>query len=99
MKDSAANTHLFRIAQEAVNNALKHAQARHIVIRFSATAAQIELTVTDDGQGIPAELNDTAGMGLHIMAYRARDLGGILEIRPGTRGGTVVSCCIPRQKP
>jgi len=96
--DNAANTHLFRVAQEAVNNALKHAQARRILIRLSAAPAQIQLTVTDDGWGIPAEPNDTAGMGLHIMAYRARALGGTLKIRPGTGGGTVISCCVRLRK-
>ena len=95
--DNAVATHLYRIAQEAVNNAFKHSHARRIHIGLRATAAAIELTVTDDGTGISAERDLTHGLGLHIMDYRARTIGGTLTVRPGAAGGTKVSCCVPRK--
>jgi PAS domain S-box-containing protein len=89
-------THLYRIAQEAVANAVKHSRARTVCIRLRARARQIELAVEDDGTGLsPAKPMESAGLGLHIMDYRARAIGGTLRLGPGRRGGTVVSCCVP----
>jgi PAS domain S-box-containing protein len=89
-------THLYRIAQEAVANAVKHSRARKVAIRLRARAGQIELRVEDDGTGLPAAKPDkSAGLGLHIMDYRARSIGGALRLAPGSRGGTAVSCCVP----
>ena len=56
----------------------------------------LELSVTDDGVGLPhATRNTHQGMGLHIMDYRARSIGGTLQISPGRLRGTEVSCCVP----
>jgi len=60
-------------------------------------AGQLELRVEDDGAGFsPATQKQSKGLGLHIMDYRARMVGGSLHLKPGRRGGTVVSCCVPR---
>jgi PAS domain S-box-containing protein len=90
-------THLYRIAQETLNNAIKHGRATVIVINLRSDANGLELAVEDNGCGIPPNaLSQCSGMGLHIMSYRARSIGGILEFGPGPRGGTLVSCCVPR---
>jgi two-component system CheB/CheR fusion protein len=90
-------THLYRIAQEAVANAVKHSRARNVWIRLRARTHQIELRVEDDGAGLsPAQRKEATGLGLHIMDYRARAVGGTLHIGPGRRGGTLVSCCVPQ---
>ena len=87
-------THLYRIAQEAVNNAVKHSGGRNVRIRLAESGAGIELTVQDDGQGIKAAAERHAGMGLHIMDYRARSIGGSLRIQ-GDDTGTMISCVVP----
>jgi PAS domain S-box-containing protein len=94
--ENAMAIHLYRIAQEAVNNAVKHSKAGSILVRLSATADRVELSVTDDGVGITLALAQKDGMGLHIMQYRARMIGGTLSIARGERGGTVVSCVAPQ---
>jgi two-component system CheB/CheR fusion protein len=99
VKNAAIATHLYRIAQEAVANAVKHSRARTVCIRLRARTGQIELRVEDDGAGLsPAKRKKATGLGLHIMDYRARAVGGTLHVGPGRRGGTIVSCCVPRPK-
>ncbi|HEY7697625.1 MAG TPA: PAS domain S-box protein, partial [Vicinamibacteria bacterium] len=94
----AETLHLYRIAQEAVSNALRHANPTRISIDLSSVNGRRRLTVVDDGKGI---VPDTApswnqrgmeGMGLHIMHYRARMIDAILDIRPAPGKGTMVSC-------
>jgi PAS domain S-box-containing protein len=97
VENSSLATHLYRIAQEAVNNAIRHSRARTISIRLIGHADALELSVEDDGVGLAsAQREQAAGMGLHIIEYRARTIGGTLNIGPGRPGGTIVSCCIPR---
>jgi PAS domain S-box-containing protein len=97
VKDVVMATHLYRIAQEALANAVKHSRGSKVSIRLKGGASQLELTVEDDGAGLSAAKRKKAtGMGLHIMAYRARAIGGTLHLGPGPRGGMLVSCCIPR---
>jgi len=99
VENSAIATHLYRIAQEAVSNAIKHSRAQKISIRLIGRAGALELSVEDDGLGLSAGSRKQAtGMGLHIMAYRARTIGGTLDIGPGQPCGTLVSCCIPRMR-
>lgn len=93
--DLTTSTHLYRIAQEAVNNAVKHSGSRHICIQLNGAAGEIELMVRDDGAGIKGALHRSSGMGLHIMDYRARSIGGRLYIN-GNPAGTVVSCRVPQ---
>ncbi len=94
LHDNAAATQLYRIAQEAVNNAVKHARPGRIEIRLASNRGQIELTVLDDGVGISDPPPGNGGMGLDIMAYRAKTIGGTLKIYRRERGGTGVSCFV-----
>jgi PAS domain S-box-containing protein len=97
ISDNAFATHLYRIIQEAVTNAVKHSKANRILVDLSAAGGFIELTVSDDGVGMPPVGNKTGGMGLHTMEYRARTIGGILKISPAPGGGTIVSCRVPQR--
>jgi PAS domain S-box-containing protein len=97
VKNAAVATHLYRIAQEAVANAVKHSQARSVRIRLRTRHRQLELIVEDDGVGLsPDKKQKATGLGLHILDYRARAIGGTLQTGPGRRGGTIVSCCVPQ---
>ncbi len=88
--DNAAATHLFRIAQEAINNAVKHADPTEIEIALTHDDDGLRLGVTDDGSGIdPAMLQQSSGLGMRTMQYRATLIGAQLEIRPTERGSIV----------
>jgi signal transduction histidine kinase len=87
--------HLFRIAQEAITNAIKHGKARHISISVHASATKIAFSVSDDGIGFD-ESRVSAGMGLRIMRYRARMLGGLVDIQRARSGGTRILCVVPQ---
>jgi PAS domain S-box-containing protein len=89
--DVTTATHLYRIAQEALNNALKHSGARNISIQIRESEGGIELQVKDDGKGLETASRRDSGMGLHIMDYRARLIGGSLQLQSDP-AGTVVSC-------
>ena len=96
VQSKAMATHLYRIAQEAVTNAIKHGRARSIVLSLEISSEKIELGVQDDGVGIAGgKLKDCRGMGLHIMDYRARSIGGTFSFSPAPDGGTLISCCVP----
>ena len=94
--DNTVATHLYRIAQEAVNNAVKHSRAGSILIELKTSQNRIELTISDNGIGIPGSRPLTGGMGLHIMNYRAQAIGGTLNIERASRQGTIVSCFAPQ---
>jgi PAS domain S-box-containing protein len=99
VKNSSVATHLYRIAQEAVTNAVKHSRATKLSISLRARADHFELRVEDDGAGFSlATRRKATGMGLYIMEYRARTIGGTLRINPRRRGGTQVSCCVSRAR-
>jgi PAS domain S-box-containing protein len=93
--DDNMATHLYQIAQEAVNNAIKHGHARNILIRLSAEGGWGTLLVKDDGIGIAEERGNSQGMGLHIMSYRAGVIAGRLEIKPNPDRGTTINCTFP----
>jgi two-component system CheB/CheR fusion protein len=95
---SATATHVFRIAQEAVNNALKHGRARRIEIRLEEFPAEILLRIEDDGGGFEPRLEGGRGMGLSVMRHRARVIGARLEVDPGPGRGVVVECRIPGKR-
>ena len=97
--DSNMSTHLYRIAQEAVNNAIKHGQAKNITISLSANNGQGTLRIENDGVPIPEPLPDGSGMGMQIMHYRARMIGGSLKVRGGETRGIAISCIFPLSKP
>lgn len=85
-------THLYRIAQEATNNAVKHAEAHRIYIKVAVHNGYVDLVVEDDGKGMSEEKGE--GLGLHTMRYRADLLKGHLTVKKGSQGGTVVRCRI-----
>ncbi|HMG87514.1 MAG TPA: PAS domain S-box protein [Terracidiphilus sp.] len=93
--DDAMATHLYHIAQEAVNNAIKHGQAKNILIRLSAENVWGTLQINDNGTGIQEVRPSNGGMGLHIMSYRAGMIGGRLEVRASPPRGTCVTCMFP----
>ena len=93
--DVATATHLYRIAQEALNNALKHSGARNIAIQIHESGDGLELQVKDDGKGVNATPGRGSGMGLHIMDYRARLIGGSFQFR-SRPDGTTVACRVPQ---
>ncbi len=86
------STHLFRLAQEAANNAVTHGKAGRVSILLGTSGDQAVLRITDDGVGFPPESERKSGLGLRIMAYRAKRIGGTLDIQAGAHGGTVVTC-------
>ncbi|HXH28809.1 MAG TPA: PAS domain-containing sensor histidine kinase [Candidatus Polarisedimenticolia bacterium] len=88
-------THLFRIAQEAVNNAVTHGKGDRIEITLRRRDGKGLLTVRDDGAGLPEQEPPSNGVGLHTMAYRARLIGGSLELSRRTPRGTAVECVFP----
>ena len=98
---------MYRVAQEAIDNTLKHGQASRIDntlkhgqasridVRLVQNETLFELTVSDDGIGLSTTTLHGEGMGLRIMDYRARIIGGIFAVHPGAAGGTVVTCHFP----
>ena len=89
--DYPAATHLFRLAQEAVSNAIKHGKAKRILIRLKEERGRITLSVIDNGSGFPAQVPKSKGMGLRIMQSRAGMIGGTLTIERNAVGGTSVT--------
>ncbi|HTR41897.1 MAG TPA: sensor histidine kinase [Pseudomonadales bacterium] len=98
INDAAAATHLYRIAQEAANNAIRHGKPKQIVISLANFKDRTELTIEDDGSGLPDDWQKQRGMGTRIMAHRAAMIGGIFSIEPNPTGGTFVKCSMPQRK-
>lgn len=94
LQDNATSTHLYRIAQEAMQNVLKHANARHATIRLAADHHHVRLSVEDDGVGMPASSCQVAGIGQRIMRYRAGVIGASLKVHSPPSGGTTVICTL-----
>ena len=94
--DQAAATHLFRIAQEAVSNAIKHGKAKLITIKLREEPAYLHLSVTDNGRGFPPNFSNGSGMGLRIMQTRIGMVGGTVTIDRKTGGGVCVTCTAPK---
>lgn len=94
VSDPAVATHLYRIADEAVNNALRHSQAGHISIRLSSDAGSVRLSVRDDGVGVPHSFDDGKGMGLRTMQYRSDIIGATFRVAAAAGGGTIVECAL-----
>jgi signal transduction histidine kinase len=95
LDDAAVATHLFRIAQEAVANAVTHGRAAHINICLDSADDEIVLTVTDDGAGLPEKIPNGDGAGLRTMAYRADLIGATFNIERLSTQGTRVTCALP----
>jgi PAS domain S-box-containing protein len=95
IRDIDVATHLYRIAQEAVTNAIKHGQSRRIDIGFSHRRDKFLLSIQDDGLGFTERLENKEGMGIRTMNYRANMIGASLDIQKNPGGGTVVICTLP----
>ena len=92
IRDNAAATHLYRIAQEAIHNAIRHGQAKHVRVRLGSVEDVCTLSITDDGAGLSPAFDKSHGMGLRIMNYRAEAIGGAVKIVPAQGRGTAVVC-------
>jgi signal transduction histidine kinase len=87
--------HLYRIAQEAINNAIRHGKAARLIVTLSRVGDRGILTVQDDGSGMPDQSAAFSGMGLRIMRHRARMLRGQLDIHEEAARGVTISCSFP----
>jgi signal transduction histidine kinase len=94
-KDATMLLHLYRIAQEALNNAIKHGQATAVSISVHEEFPWACLTIRDNGQGFKVEERGDAGLGLGIMRYRALMIGANLDVTSEAHHGTTVSCRFP----
>ena len=94
--DNERVVQLYRIAQEAIANAAKHAQARLIEVSFDylSTESMLIMSVSDDGVGICSGSPRDGGLGMRMMAHRARMINAELQIRPNHPSGTLVRCAI-----
>jgi signal transduction histidine kinase len=101
--DGTVAAQVFRIVQEALRNALKHAAAKHVEISLAGEADSIRVVIADDGRGIvaPGSTTDPVGhgMGLRIMAHRAASIGGRFCVEPAAGSGTRVVVHVPRVAP
>ncbi len=98
INDVSVAINLYRIAQEAITNAIKHGKAKKIRIDLTSKNDGLTLTVENDGLDFPEELSHGEGMGLKIMRYRAEIINSSLDIYKGTNGGTIVTCVLPNEE-
>jgi len=92
--DTHMAMHLYRIAQEAVSNALKHSRAREIRVSLEDKPDRLTLTVSDNGRGAVKVVANGTGMGLRVMKYRADLIGGLLDVDSAPHRGTRVTCAV-----
>jgi signal transduction histidine kinase len=95
--DHAVAIHFYRIAQEAISNAIKHGKAKKILLQVAERDGGFHLNIQDDGIGFTTPHPAHNGMGMHIMNYRARTIGATLEVHHGERRGTTITCSLPLQ--
>lgn len=95
VNDNEVATHLYRIAHEALANAVKHSGATRIVLRLRQSADHLTLMIEDDGTGLPPALDTADGMGLRIMRYRANSIGARLSFTHRAPRGLIVTCSVP----
>jgi signal transduction histidine kinase len=95
VSDPATAMHLYRIAQEALSNAVRHAKALHITVRLAYHGESLAITIADDGCGYSREATNSDGMGLRTMQYRAQLIGARVTINSVPSRGTSVSCTLP----
>lgn len=93
---NGVSSQLFRIAQEAVRNAVRHGDAKHIQVSLHTANGGLTLVVQDDGCGLPPVSRRGAGLGLRIMAHRAQMIGAIFNIERSPTRGTMVQCSLSR---
>lgn len=93
--DAGTALHVYRVAQEALNNAIKHGHASEIVIALTVDSSDVTLTVSDNGIGFIVGRDNGTGMGIGIMQYRARMVGGTLTVESQPSEGARVTCRFP----
>jgi len=98
LDDDDSTIHMYRIAQEAINNAVKHGNPQNITVSLKANGDRVALHVHDDGTGIDPEVESESGSGLRIMQYRARVIGATLDIKSNPDEGTLVICTLRKEK-
>lgn len=91
-EDTTHAIHMYRIAQEAVSNAVKHGGATSVSIHLASSERHIRLRVVDNGSGFPEEWDSEGGLGVRIMQFRARLIGGTLEISNRKDKGAIITC-------
>jgi PAS domain S-box-containing protein len=94
--DESTATHLYLIAQEAINNAVKHGHARSVIVKLRTSRHLAYLSITDDGGGLANDQEQGAGLGLKIMEYRAAMIGGVIQIKSLPNGGTQLRGICPQ---
>ncbi|MEX0770827.1 MAG: PAS domain S-box protein [Balneolaceae bacterium] len=94
-EDPTNVTHLYRIAQESVSNAVKHGNASSVHIQLSGTDHHIRLKVRDNGNGFPDDWDEKGGLGVRIMQFRASLIGANLEVSDAEGGGALITCTLP----
>lgn len=94
VRDHETAVHLYRIAQEAIHNAITHGKASEIVVSLKRTSEGIVLSVRDNGRGLSRVSTGGCGMGFENMNYRARAIGAQLQFAPRDRGGTIMNCIL-----
>jgi PAS domain S-box-containing protein len=99
VRDAVIASNMYYIAQEAVNNAVRHSKARKMRLRLNLAKGHLSLAVSDDGVGIPKDVAEGKGMGLAVMRQRAKAIGAQLNVRAVPAGGTLVACLVPLQSP
>ena len=99
ISDNFVATHLYRIAQEAAHNAVRHGNAEKVIIKLSGPLPQVVLSIEDNGSGLPDDINRSKGTGLDTMKYRANAIGASLTVRRRGEGGTTVLCRLKQVKP
>jgi signal transduction histidine kinase len=95
--DPTAADHLYRIAVEAMNNALRHSGCSAVEIGLSCDPRVLTLFVADNGSGFRYGRVADMGLGLRMMGYRARSLGGSLRVEAQPAGGTRILVTVPRE--
>ena len=96
--NAEAKLHLYRIAQEATHNALKHSGAGEITVSLVTESDQVVLCIKDNGTGFEELRPSKRSLGINSMHYRARTVGGNLEIASQTGQGTMVRCLLPKRR-
>lgn len=94
VQNAITATNLYRIAQEAVGNAIRHGRPKHIIINLTQHNDLLVLSVEDDGIGLPEDWGKGPGLGTRIMGHRAMMIGSKLTIEPNPTGGTLIKCLL-----
>jgi PAS domain S-box-containing protein len=97
--DDGAATHLYRIAQEAFTNAIRHGRVTQVTIELATAEGTLTLSIEDNGRGFDERNATSNGMGMKLMHYRAQMLGGDVTIANNKAGGVIVRCTCPHRAP